>query len=66
VAQSLQTKWIFDAHDFLDKDTFIVPDVYVRQCFGTYPDPANDYQRAKDFYLILLNKANSNWLPVCH
>jgi len=47
-----------DAHHWPDKDVFIVPDVYANYCVGTYPEPRNDYQGAKKFYLNLLNKAN--------
>jgi len=51
-AHQLETKQLIDAHHFLDKDTFIIPDVYVRQCTGTYPDPVKDYRWANDFISI--------------
>jgi len=52
---------LFNAHHFPDKDAFIVPDVYAKQYVGTYPDPGKEYKMAQDFYLKLLNNANSNW-----
>jgi len=49
-------KYIIHAHHMPDSETFIGPDVYSKMPHYLYPDPAQDYAAAKQFYMKMLEE----------
>jgi len=60
ISSELQTKYVVDAYHMPDSETLIVPDVYARLPHFSYPDLAQDYAGAKQFYLGMLEDDPSN------
>jgi len=56
---------VVDAYHMPDSETLIVPNVYARLPHYSYPDPAQDYTVAKQFYLRLLEDDPSNCTGCC-
>jgi len=61
----IHTKTLIHAHHMPDSETLIVPDVYAKLPHYLYPDSAQDYAAAKQFYLKMLEDAPSNCSGCC-
>jgi len=59
------TKNVIHAHHMPDSERLIVPDMYANLPCYLYPDPAQDYAAARQFYLKMLEDAPSN-CSGCH
>jgi len=57
---SMKTKDVLGAHHWPDDKIIIVPDVYAKMHYRSYPSPAKNYKYAKKFYQNLLEESSSN------
>jgi len=65
ISGDIHTKTVIHAHHMPDSKTVIVPDMYAKLPCYLYPDPAQDYAAAKQFYLKMLEDAPSNCSGCC-
>jgi len=56
----LQTKYIVKAHHLLDSEILLIPHVYAKLSHNSYPNPAQDYARARQFYLKMLEDPSNH------